>query len=179
MHRAEIKLRTNILGEPAKHIRPLSETKAIENGANALAEGFLFSVALILILGETWRSSRKESKRREGVADQLEDLGDIAKAFEARLDTLEQAQRIWQEELREERARSDELAKVLRRVLEVQIRATEELTSLHASLLDTPRTQEQSIPLPDSIQSSSPTAPVEQPQSPPEPPVTESTNTQQ
>ncbi|KAJ7807802.1 optic atrophy 3 protein-domain-containing protein [Mycena olivaceomarginata] len=75
MYRSEVKLRTNILGEPAKHIRPLSETRAIENGANALAEGFLFSVAAVLILSETWRSSRSQSRRRDAVDDQIDALG--------------------------------------------------------------------------------------------------------
>lgn len=67
MHRAEVTLRTRVLGEPAnQNIRPLSEQRyvgitcvhqqknykistsdrAIENGANALAEGFLFTVAV-------------------------------------------------------------------------------------------------------------------------------------
>ena len=31
-------------------------------------------VAASLIVAETWRSSNKESKRREGVADQMEEL---------------------------------------------------------------------------------------------------------
>ena len=39
-----------------------------------MAESFLFLVAASLILAETWRSSNKESKRREGVTDQLEEL---------------------------------------------------------------------------------------------------------
>jgi len=29
MYRGEVKLRTNLLGEPAKHIRPLSETRCV------------------------------------------------------------------------------------------------------------------------------------------------------
>lgn len=48
--------------------------RAIENGANFLAEGFLFAVAAALILGETWRSSRSSSKRRDDVDEKLEDL---------------------------------------------------------------------------------------------------------
>ncbi|KAJ6590113.1 optic atrophy 3 protein-domain-containing protein [Mycena vulgaris] len=75
MYRTEVKLRTNILGEPAKLVRPLSETRAIENGANALAEGFLFTVAAGLILGEAWRSSRSQAKRRDVVDEQIEELG--------------------------------------------------------------------------------------------------------
>ncbi|KAJ3882540.1 optic atrophy 3 protein-domain-containing protein [Lentinula edodes] len=74
MYRTEVRLRTGILGGPAKqqqHIRPLSETKAIDSGANALAEGFLFSVAAALILGESYRSARNETKRRGGVDERL------------------------------------------------------------------------------------------------------------
>ena len=90
-------MRTNILGEPAKAIRPLSEvkyvflsflffsfsiiygvlittTRAIENGANLLAEGFLFSVAAALILGESWRSSRSATKRRDAVDEKIDEL---------------------------------------------------------------------------------------------------------
>ena len=92
MYRYEMRLRTGFLGEPAKHIRPLSEAKctygaltglapcqswnalgltgilrAIENGANILAEGFLFSVTLVFILGGTWLSSHSQSKQRSGV----------------------------------------------------------------------------------------------------------------
>jgi hypothetical protein len=48
--------------------------RAIENGANALAEGFLFAVAASLIIAETWRSSRSSSRRRDDVDDQLETL---------------------------------------------------------------------------------------------------------
>jgi hypothetical protein len=61
---------------------------AVENGANMLAEGFLFAVAASLIIGETWRSSRSESKRREGVNDQLDDLGTRLTELSTRVDNL-------------------------------------------------------------------------------------------
>jgi optic atrophy 3 protein len=48
--------------------------RAVQNGANSLAEGFLFAVAAALILGETWRSSRSQAKRRDKVDDMLEEL---------------------------------------------------------------------------------------------------------
>ena len=48
---------------------------------STLAESFLFVVGAGLVVGETWRSSRKEGKRRDDVADRLErlekDLGNI------------------------------------------------------------------------------------------------------
>lgn len=55
-------------------IRPLSESKAIESGANFISETFLFLVAGGLIVFESWRSRRKESTRREGVEDRLSEL---------------------------------------------------------------------------------------------------------
>jgi hypothetical protein len=48
--------------------------RAIQNGANNLAEIFLFGVAATLILGETYRGSRKTANRRDTVDDKLEDL---------------------------------------------------------------------------------------------------------
>lgn len=64
---------------------------AVENGANMLAEGFLFAVAASLILGETWRSSRSESKRREGINDQLDDLGTRLIELSTRVDNLSES----------------------------------------------------------------------------------------
>ncbi|OQE26516.1 hypothetical protein PENSTE_c005G10240 [Penicillium steckii] len=55
-------------------IRPLSESKAIESGANFISETFLFLVAGGLIVFESVRSRNKESTRREGVEDRLSAL---------------------------------------------------------------------------------------------------------
>lgn len=55
----------------AKFIRPLSDAKAIDTGANFISEAFLFMVAGGLIVFESWRSRRKEANRREGVEDRL------------------------------------------------------------------------------------------------------------
>ncbi|KAJ3540989.1 hypothetical protein NMY22_g4073 [Coprinellus aureogranulatus] len=121
MYRTEIRLRTNILGEAAKpaHVRPLSETRAIDQGANFIAEGFMFSVAAILILGETYRSSRSQSKRRDSVDDQLEDLTTGLTELRARVDTLADK---WETQLQEEKQRNDELARILERVVEIGLR---------------------------------------------------------
>lgn len=62
--------------------------RAIENGANALAEGFLFGVAALLIIGETWRSSRSQTKRREGVDDKLDELQTQLDGLSQRVDAL-------------------------------------------------------------------------------------------
>ena len=71
-------MRVNLLGEATTggkpHIRSLSETKAIATGANFIAEGFLFAVAVSLIMAESYRGYRKENKRRDVVADRLESL---------------------------------------------------------------------------------------------------------
>lgn len=115
MYRYEIKLRTNLLGEPAKHVRPLSEARAIENGANFLAEGFLFTVAAGLILSETWRSSRSSSKRRDDVDERIEDVAQRVQAL---------AQRAEESDARvlEERQKNEELTRILERVVEIGLR---------------------------------------------------------
>jgi optic atrophy 3 protein len=123
LYRSETKLRTNVLGEQLKGVslRPLSETKcvsftvtldrpllmapnlrAIDRGANFLAEGFMFSVAAALIIGEAWRSSRSQSKRRDTVDDQLEELGVQVSELKARVDSLAGK---WDDDLREQRVR--------------------------------------------------------------------------
>lgn len=56
------------------HIRPLSESKAIESGATFISESFLFLVAGGLIVFESWRSRRKENTRREDVESRLAEL---------------------------------------------------------------------------------------------------------
>jgi hypothetical protein len=79
--------------EPAKkpqvRIRPLSEAKAVESGATFISETFLFSVAAALIFFESWRSRRKETSRREDVADRLEELEESEKAARRALVELE------------------------------------------------------------------------------------------
>jgi hypothetical protein len=107
LYRFEVRMRTGLLGEPAKQVRPLSEAKyvtifsfssptfqprcrAIDNGANFLAEGFLFSVAAALIITETWRSSRSETKRREGVQEQIEDMKECISGLQGQLNNWEQ-----------------------------------------------------------------------------------------
>lgn len=55
-------------------IRPLSDARAIELGANFFSEAFIFAVAVGLILAENFRSSRKSSQRRDEVSERLEAL---------------------------------------------------------------------------------------------------------
>lgn len=55
-------------------IRPLSEAKAIDLGANFVSETFLLAVGISLILFENARKGRQEANRREDVADQIEEL---------------------------------------------------------------------------------------------------------
>lgn len=86
MHRTEMALRSNLLagsgssGEKAK-VRPLNEAKAVTNGANALAEGFLFALAAALIMGESYRGSRSRAKQRDKTEEGLEELSMATKAL--------------------------------------------------------------------------------------------------
>lgn len=61
---------------PPPHFAPLvtDTCRAVQNGASNLAETFLFVVGAGLVLGETYRTSRKNEKRRDQVADRLDSL---------------------------------------------------------------------------------------------------------
>jgi hypothetical protein len=91
-------------------IRPLSESKAIESGANFISETFLFMVAGGLILFESWRSRRKEGTRREGVEDRLAELEQTNKTSREALVALEK-------ELLALKAKHGELPKGTHRIL--------------------------------------------------------------
>lgn len=91
-------------------IRPLSESKAIESGANFISESFLFMVAGGLILFESWRSRRKEGTRREGVEDRLAELEQANKTSRDALVALEK-------ELLALKAKHGELPKGTHRIL--------------------------------------------------------------
>ena len=91
-------------------IRPLSESKAIESGANFISESFLFMVAGGLILFESWRSRRKETTRRDGVEERLIELEQSEKTAREALVALEK-------ELLAMRAREDEKSSLVHRIL--------------------------------------------------------------
>jgi myosin-1 len=74
---------------PKPKIRPLSEAKAIETGANFISETFLFGVAASLILFESWRQGRKSNQRRNDVAERLAELEESEKAARLALVELE------------------------------------------------------------------------------------------
>ncbi|KAK5120359.1 hypothetical protein LTR85_006298 [Meristemomyces frigidus] len=59
---------------PKVKIRPLSEAKAIELGANFFSEAFIFAVAAGLLVWDSMRNRAKESARRDDVAERLNEL---------------------------------------------------------------------------------------------------------
>ena len=77
--------------EPKKKpkIRPLSEAKAIDLGANFVSETFLLAVGIALILFENARKGRQEATRREDVADQIEVLQTMNKLQRKTLVTMD------------------------------------------------------------------------------------------
>lgn len=78
--------------EPTKakvKIRPLSEAKAIDSGANFVSETFLLLVGVALILGENWRQNRKQKSRREDVAERIGELEEYEKSARKGLVELE------------------------------------------------------------------------------------------
>ena len=70
-------------------IRPLSEAKAIESGANFISETFLFIVAGGLLVMERWWANRKEANRREDVAERLASLECDEQELKATLNKLQ------------------------------------------------------------------------------------------
>jgi len=74
----------------------------------------LFSVATALILGETWRSSRSQSKQRSDVNDSIEEL-------QIRVRELSEHLRIWEEVMTEEQRRNQELTRILDRIVKIGV----------------------------------------------------------
>lgn len=96
---------------PKPHIRPLSESKAIESGASFISESFLFIVAGGLIVYESLRSRRKETTRREDVESRLVELEQSEKNSRRALVALET-------ELLQQKAKNETLSlKSLSRIL--------------------------------------------------------------
>ncbi|KAE8384235.1 optic atrophy 3 protein-domain-containing protein [Aspergillus alliaceus] len=95
---------------PKPHIRPLSESKAIESGATFISETFLFMVAGGLIVFESWRSRRKENTRREDVEARLVELEKSEKATREALLAVEK-------ELLAQKAKHSGLSKSSPRIL--------------------------------------------------------------
>ncbi|KAI9365163.1 optic atrophy 3 protein-domain-containing protein [Pilaira anomala] len=73
-HHLEMTLKMQFLGYKKEKIRPLNDARAIESGANFLSEAFVFSVAVSVILAESWRSRVTAKNRRNYVDDALENL---------------------------------------------------------------------------------------------------------
>lgn len=71
---------------PKVVIRPLSEGKAIELGANFFSEAFIFAVAAGLLVWDSWRSRAKESARRDDVAERLDQLEEAVHQLEMKHD---------------------------------------------------------------------------------------------
>lgn len=70
-------------------IRPLSEAKAIDAGANFVSESFLLLIGVGLILFENWRRGEKESSRREDINDKIRELEGSEKSARKALVELE------------------------------------------------------------------------------------------
>ncbi|KAF2013399.1 hypothetical protein BU24DRAFT_394168 [Aaosphaeria arxii CBS 175.79] len=73
-------------------IRPLSEAKAIETGANFVAETFIFAVGISVIVFEQWRQRRKAKNARDDIREDLEELQQEFKKVKAELDDLKAKQ---------------------------------------------------------------------------------------
>lgn len=87
MHRADARLRSRLT--PSKYevkIRPLNDTKAVENGATLLSEVFVFGVTGSVVVWETTRQRAKEINRREQVTDDISYLQSEIEELRSALD---------------------------------------------------------------------------------------------
>ncbi|WWC87937.1 uncharacterized protein L201_002837 [Kwoniella dendrophila CBS 6074] len=112
MHRTEARMRMGLLnaGESSQ-IKPLNDARAIQNGATTLAETFLFLVGAGLIVGESFRSSRKEEKRRDAVQDRLQELESEVKRLNEELDGKKEGG--WREGVGEVKERNENIQRIL------------------------------------------------------------------
>lgn len=108
---------------PKPHIRPLSESKAIESGATFISESFLFIVAGGLIVYESWRSRRKETTRRADVESRLIELEESEKTARRGLVALEK-------ELLQRKAKDDKSLRSPSRILPRDVWAVEEMEEI-------------------------------------------------
>ncbi|KAK4684613.1 optic atrophy 3 protein, partial [Tremellales sp. Uapishka_1] len=119
MHRTEARMRMGLLNEEAKNIKPLNDTRAVQNGATTLAESFLFIVGAGLVIAESYRSSRKEGKRRDDVRERLEGLEEEVKGLRGMLEDGG----TWGEGVREISQRSESIEKILATVVQNGLRS--------------------------------------------------------
>ncbi|KAI8802796.1 optic atrophy 3 protein-domain-containing protein [Cladochytrium replicatum] len=74
-HRAETNMKMRFLDYKVEgNVRPLNDVRAVELGANFLSEALVFGVAVITVVGETVRQTRKSSKQKTAVEESLETL---------------------------------------------------------------------------------------------------------
>lgn len=73
-------------------IRPLSEAKAVETGANFIAETFIFTVGIGVIVFEQWRQRRKQQSQRSGMEDQMEALQSELEKVKGELEVIKTSQ---------------------------------------------------------------------------------------
>lgn len=78
--------------EAAIRRRPLSESKAIEMGANFVAESFVFAVAVGVIVFEQWRQRRKARNQRDDIREDVEELREEFKSLRDELAELKMQQ---------------------------------------------------------------------------------------
>ncbi|WWC68584.1 uncharacterized protein I206_102514 [Kwoniella pini CBS 10737] len=111
MHRTEARMRMGLLNAESGQIKPLNDARAIQNGATTLAETFLFLVGAGLIVGESFRSSRKEEKRRDAVQDRLQELEGEVKRLSGQIDGTTEGG--WKDGIGEIKERSENIERIL------------------------------------------------------------------
>lgn len=98
-------------------------------------------VAALLIFGESYRTSSKQSKRRDDVDEQLEGLVSAVEGLQQGKTELEEALERTREEVEGERKRREALERVVERLVGVGVRGALDASLLEGTPLRTPRVE--------------------------------------
>lgn len=96
-HRIEIGLKMKFLDYKSEPIQRLSDAKAVELGADFISEMFVFTVAVGVYMGETYRKSYVEKSRRSDVDSNLTSLLDQVKQMQLQIQELQESTSALQE----------------------------------------------------------------------------------
>ena len=70
-------------------IKPLSNPRAVEIGANFLSEVLIFGVAAACVVGEAIRSTKSSNSKREDIEERISNLESASATAKTRIEELE------------------------------------------------------------------------------------------
>ncbi|KNC84707.1 hypothetical protein SARC_03081 [Sphaeroforma arctica JP610] len=87
-HRLDLRIRLRWQGAKATNIKPLSEAKALQTGADVFSELFVYGIASTVLLYEYKRSSEKEANKDRQLAEALNEIAERVEQLHLELDII-------------------------------------------------------------------------------------------